>query len=479
MSSFEELARLVSSLVDHVLAEAEASRLNEILLESKQARLRYHALLDNHEALCAIYPGDVFDACLGIADDADETSRVPASLERASSRAPVWLPWLASVATILIAIGVYWSRSNGVGDAASEPVRSSAPVARLISAVDVKWHDAQRLQGRFLTVGGFQLDSGEVELEFNLGARVSIQGPARFVVKGADRLHVYSGSLVARIPEEALGFTISTDEAEVVDLGTEFGLSVSDNGQTEVHVIEGLVEVYHRDEANARAGQSIQVEEGHAIRLELSHSEGWRPEKIPARSSAGLVDSRGSSLGLAFLQGNIRLKESVAANDLQEPATSWIEVIPESSHVLLSEPMPVTLTTAGNHRLFGDLGRSIPAGTWVDSYLFHFRSGQSAPVRGAIKFDRKIVGLICEADQLADSDPIVGRKGVTYPVASQRYRGLEPRGPMQNASEHKGGGWLADEVTISQDMKTLGLSVNVQPVQGVDQLRVLVMSSDR
>ncbi|MEM8913568.1 MAG: hypothetical protein AAGC97_17555, partial [Planctomycetota bacterium] len=101
------------------------------------------------------------------------------------------------------------------------------------------------------------------------------------------------------------------------------------------------------------------------------------------------------------------------------------------------------------------------------------------PVRGAIKFDRKIVGLICEADQLADSDPIVGRKGVAYPVASQRYRGLEPRGPMQNASEHKGGGWLADEVTISQDMKTLGLSVNVQPVQGVDQLRVLVMSSDR
>ena len=44
--------------------------------------------------------------------------------------------------------------------------------------------------------------------------------------------------------------------------------------------------------------------------------------------------------------------------------------------------------------------------------------------------------------------------------------------------EVPGGGWTADEVTVSQDMMTIGLSVNVNPGLGVDQLRVLVRSKD-
>ena len=36
----------------------------------------------------------------------------------------------------------------------------------------------------------------------------------------------------------------------------------------------------------------------------------------------------------------------------------------------------------------------------------------------------------------------------------------------------------ADEVTLSQDKTTLGLRVNVRPNQGVDQLRVLILSKD-
>ena len=118
----------------------------------------------------------------------------------------------------------------------------------------------------------------------------------------------------------------------------------------------------------------------------------------------------------------------------------------------------------------------------VDSYLFHFRSTQPAPIRGVIKFDRTIVGVVCEASQLSASDSILGLPGVEYPVAANQYRGLDPHIPVDNPESTEGGGRTPDEVTVSMDIKTLGLSVNVVPTgrrsQGVDQLRVLVLSKD-
>jgi ferric-dicitrate binding protein FerR (iron transport regulator) len=46
------------------------------------------------------------------------------------------------------------------------------------------------------------------------------------------------------VPSHARGFKLTTPDAQVVDLGTEFGLKVSDAGKAEVHVFDGEVEVY-------------------------------------------------------------------------------------------------------------------------------------------------------------------------------------------------------------------------------------------
>ncbi|PHR95146.1 MAG: hypothetical protein COA78_30795 [Blastopirellula sp.] len=353
------------------------------------------------------------------------------------------------------------------------------PVARLVTSLDANWRDIDPTPGALLEKGRFRLDAGIVELEFNRGARVTLRGPSVFELKSTDLLHVSSGNLVARIPEEAIGFTIVTDEAEVVDLGTEFGLRVENGRQTEVHVIEGLVEVFPREDSSNRSAESIRIEEGQAIRWKVGDVEGMGTERIPVRSSHGILGTRQrSDLGLTFLQGNMRLKETVSASDLKRPTSSWIEVIPEQSGVVLQHDIPVTLAAPGNYRVFGDTGQVIPAGTKVDSYLLHFRSAQPSPVQGVIKFDQEIVGIVCEADQLTVSDSIVGRDGMRYPVASKQYRGLEPRIRVENPNPDKFGGLSADEVTVSQDMKTVGLSVNVNPHRGVDQLRVLVRSKD-
>ena len=373
----------------------------------------------------------------------------------------------------------------------AESKSESAPrdtVARLVAVVDAEWRDDGLQPGGALAIGGFVLNRGTADMEFNDGARISLRGPAVFELKAANHLHLISGKLVANIPDDGLGFLLTTPQSEVIDLGTEFGLAVDGAGRTDVHVISGLVEVYEPrnpdDPLGMRSIQTgIKIAEGQARRLETDG--GFRLEDIPFHSRQEILgNQRFDNLGLSLLRGSIRVKDTVSKSDLNIPASGRprIEVIPERTGVLLEEETAVTFRSPGNYRYFGASGQMIPAGTKVDSYLLHFRSTEGEPIRGVIKFDRPIVGLICDANQLVATDALGGLQGVSFPSNSGGFRGLEPHSRKQvrklPSNKRIGKGLSADEVTLSQDMTTLGLSVNVNPNQGVDQLRVLILSKD-
>lgn len=447
-------------------------------------RLTADASLRRHYRRAVALEGGYREAAMQFAEsaeDADGPATQPATAPAtSSSRIPGHrFSFANSVAVVLLLVAVTMTGKWLLPDAAAPAAgMSDLAVARLVTSIDATWRGTAPEPGTWITPGHFQLESGTIKLEFSRGARLTLQGPADFEVVHADLLHVSVGNLVARIPEEAIGFTITTDETEVVDLGTEFGLRVGQGRQTEVHVIEGLVEVFERDTSQQRAAGSVRVEQGQAIRWSAGGTDRLGSESIPVRSSEAVLGTGAQSPGLTILQGSIRLKQDVSKDALKRQATSWIEVIPERSGVLLEQSLPMTLTSPGHYRMFPASDAVLPAGTRVDSYLLHFRSTQPAPIHGVIKFDRQIVGLICEADQLAVSDPVVGRVGVRYPVGSRQYRGLEPRGAGENLNSQQGGGWTPDDVTISQDMRTLGLGVNVNPLLGVDQLRVLVRSEE-
>jgi hypothetical protein len=49
------------------------------------------------------------------------------------------------------------------------------------------------------------------------------------------------GKLTARVPEPAVGFEILWPQGKVIDLGTEFGIQVEDDGATAIYVFEGTV----------------------------------------------------------------------------------------------------------------------------------------------------------------------------------------------------------------------------------------------
>ncbi len=88
------------------------------------------------------------------------------------------------------------------------------------------------------------LNSGLAVIEYDTGARVVLEGPATYHIAGANGGDLRLGKLVARVDTAAAhGFAVAVPGARVVDLGTEFGVEVAADGQSDVAVLTGEVEL--------------------------------------------------------------------------------------------------------------------------------------------------------------------------------------------------------------------------------------------
>ncbi len=87
------------------------------------------------------------------------------------------------------------------------------------------------------------LTAGLAELTFDSGAKVILHAPAQFDVTDALGGDLQRGRLTAKVPHTAAGFSVATPGGRVVDLGTEFGVKVRDDGVLNVIVYVGDVNV--------------------------------------------------------------------------------------------------------------------------------------------------------------------------------------------------------------------------------------------
>ena len=74
---------------------------------------------------------------------------------------------------------------------------------------------------------------------FDEGAKVVVEAPAIFELRGEDRMMVQSGRVTTSVSEAAQGFRVDTPTSRVIDLGTEFGVQVSQHGDTVVQMHKG------------------------------------------------------------------------------------------------------------------------------------------------------------------------------------------------------------------------------------------------
>ncbi len=158
--------------------------------------------------------------------------------------------------------------------------------AQLTATADCRWRSGSPRTHAPLPRGSLELESGTAELTFTQGTRVIVEGPALLEVVSARLLRLDRGKLVARVTPRAIGFTVTTPSVDVVDLGTEFGVEVDEKGKTDVHVLEGKVEVTPGNVVGAGKTVSQKVVAGQAVRV-VGPGQAATPIPVDRRSFAG------------------------------------------------------------------------------------------------------------------------------------------------------------------------------------------------
>ena len=149
------------------------------------------------------------------------------------------------------------------------------------------------------------LASGLMEITYDTGAKVILQGPVRYEVESVAGGYLSVGKLTARVesgewrveskspnlqvsksPNPSLStlhsplFTIKTPTATVTDLGTEFGIEVAKSGETTSHVFRGSVRLQVVDGGNNTATAARVLHENESARVERAPSDRSGPRKL-------------------------------------------------------------------------------------------------------------------------------------------------------------------------------------------------------
>lgn len=100
-----------------------------------------------------------------------------------------------------------------------------------------------RQHGELLPGDHIHMEQGLVKLLFPSGVEAIIEGPSDLKLLSESELSMHQGAAWFRVPEAGHGFTVTTDRAKIIDLGTEFGLRFDGSKNLQVHVNKGKVRI--------------------------------------------------------------------------------------------------------------------------------------------------------------------------------------------------------------------------------------------
>ncbi len=303
--------------------------------------------------------------------------------------------WISSL--IPVSHGVYVAKKSSALPSIRTPLESElVQVGRITGMADCQWSKDGRPPAGFDAVllgRQFKLDAGLLEITYDTGARVIIEGPATFTAESRDGGFLAVGKLTARLEKKGSGvkgqpsvasgqwlvageegaksrnpeisksqissssavFTIKTPTASVVDLGTEFGVEVLASGETVAKVFEGKVRMIglgqadHPIERTMTAGQAARFVAGSGMTdISQDSSKQFVREMPRSKLTPKIIAPP------AELIGTVDYSETWSANSptragsymlLVTPESRWIENCynnPPRSWVFSSEPAMTT-----------------------------------------------------------------------------------------------------------------------------------------
>ena len=221
----QRLEELLTRLIESSLDDNEQKELDSILQSSKEAREYYNDYIDTHIALDWHFG----DKCLDLPSGLEPVINT----KEPESKKPVlfFIAPLLAVAAVLAVVFMI-PKTTPASDSYT-----------LVKSVSADWGSQKKYEiGAEFNPGAHSLMAGYCELSNNKGVKLIVEGPAEFELISHKKVKLQKGTLVATVDDDKLGFEVDTPKTNVLDLGTEFGVSVQENGDTEVHVLEGKVE---------------------------------------------------------------------------------------------------------------------------------------------------------------------------------------------------------------------------------------------
>ncbi|HYG75548.1 MAG TPA: FecR domain-containing protein, partial [Planctomycetota bacterium] len=242
--------------------------------------------------------------------------------------------FLASgLAAALLAIALFVHHAQ---PPAQLPHSSTEIIATLTNAQGCVWDSKQELQrGSKLQPGRLVLTAGVAQLTFSSGAVALLEAPADLELIGSSRAYLHAGRVVVRAEDKSQGFVVDTARAEVLDLGTEFGVGVSPSGETLVQVFDGVVEAELKSNVTTlgkkrlNAGEAMEFDDGASRSLIYSAERFIRrlPDPPPEKfiSEQWLVPynkNRVDSIQVTRVPGKITIDGNLADWDRSFPFKS-------------------------------------------------------------------------------------------------------------------------------------------------------------
>jgi hypothetical protein len=373
-----ELKRLIAALSDGQLQPAEHDRLESLLRKHREARAIYMAYMQIDSGLDWKVRGrqsvrslaDLpLDGAVATAADRTREPAGPAGWLR-SRRVYIGSTLAASLGLVLASIAwiVSQEAANSVADADATDrnpgmfaaVDAGASVAKVVELSDeCRWFVENRRHGDdFVVVGDkVRLTRGQLRMEFECGATVTMKSPAALEVVSPTRTRAVLGTLTAHVEKGAEGFTVETPRTTVVDLGTDFGIDVSDHGSTDVVVFTGAVDVHSDGVEGLGSRQRLQAGEGVRVSGEGTASRIVAIDDSQFSITAGGEPQHRTPV-IAAVSDNISRGESwyyyeVVHGGLREDARSFVDR-PHEWNGVKGKGMPSYLLGADYVKTFND-----------------------------------------------------------------------------------------------------------------------------
>jgi hypothetical protein len=186
-------------------------------------------------------------------------------------------------------------------------IQAKRVVATLHDSVDAKW-TAPPKQSE-LRRGWLELQEGFAQLTFKNGAEAILQAPCKLRLESREQLFLERGTLAVKVTEPTQQFLVRTPNSTVKDLGTEFGVLVNQNGQTETHVYQGSVQLGEGSQP-LPASKTLVLKQGRAAGVDSAGNivaVAFEPRKLtrtlPKFSAFGIPGKR-LDLADALMGGN-------------------------------------------------------------------------------------------------------------------------------------------------------------------------------